>query len=170
MFGIGLPEMIVIFAVALIVVGPDKLPGLARSLAKGMAEMKRTLHQVKDSLTQEGEVIDSVQKELKTTAEELRAKMTDAGPEVWQLPDGEGQEVQGEKGVLDLEPVSTYPEVAAHPLDAAVDSGKSSTDSGADEAPVHAAPSDIEVEASKAPPAPSTDTDSGAEPSPPRAA
>ena len=55
MFGIGLPEMIVIFAVALIVVGPDKLPGLARSLAKGMLEMKRTLNQVKESLTEEGE-------------------------------------------------------------------------------------------------------------------
>ena len=37
MFGIGLPELILIMAVALIVVGPDKLPGLARSLAKELA-------------------------------------------------------------------------------------------------------------------------------------
>ena len=55
MFGIGLPEMIVIFAVALIVVGPDKLPGLARLWAKGMMAMKRTLSQVKESLTEAGE-------------------------------------------------------------------------------------------------------------------
>lgn len=170
MFGIGLPEMIVIFAVALIVVGPDKLPGLARSLAKGLAEMKRTLHQVKDSLTEEGEVIDSVQKELKTTAEELRAKMTDAGPEVWQLPDGKEQEAQGEKKVLDLEPVSVYPEVAAHPLDAAVNDEKSSTDNGADHAPGDAVPPDSMAEAPKTPTAPSTDADSGAEPDPPRVA
>jgi sec-independent protein translocase protein TatB len=40
MFGIGLPEMIVIMAVALIVVGPDKLPELARSLAKGIGEIR----------------------------------------------------------------------------------------------------------------------------------
>ncbi len=170
MFGIGLPELIVIFAVALIVVGPDKLPGLARSLAKGMAEMKRTLHQVKDSLTQEGEVIDSVQKELKTTAEELRAKMTDAGPEVWQLPDGKEQEPQSDKGVIDLEPVSTYPAVAAHPLEAAVDSGTSSTGNGADDAPGDAAQPASEVEAPNAPPAPSADADSAAAPTPPRAA
>ena len=75
MFGIGLPEMIVIFAVALIVVGPDKLPGLARSLAKGVMEMKRTLNQVKESLTEEGEELNSVRKELKSTADELREKV-----------------------------------------------------------------------------------------------
>ena len=70
MFGIGLPEMIVIFAVALIVVGPDKLPGLARSLAKGLMEMKKTLNQVKENLTQEGEALDSVQTDLRKTAEQ----------------------------------------------------------------------------------------------------
>jgi sec-independent protein translocase protein TatB len=107
MFGIGLPEMIVIFAVALIVVGPDKLPGLARSLAKGMAEMKRSLHQVKNSLSQEGDVIDSVHQELRSTADELRAKMTDAGPEVWQLPEDKGQTEPGPQDVLDLTPVPT---------------------------------------------------------------
>ena len=58
MFGIGLPEMIVIFAVALIVVGPDKLPGLARSLAKGIMEMKKTLNQFKENLTEENEELD----------------------------------------------------------------------------------------------------------------
>ena len=88
MFGIGLPEMIVIFAVALIVVGPDKLPGLARSLAKGMLEMKRTLNQVKESLTEEGEELNSVRKELKSTADELREKVGGSDPAVWQLPEG----------------------------------------------------------------------------------
>lgn len=86
MFGIGLPEMIVIFAVALIVVGPDKLPGLARSLAKGIMEMKKTLNQVKDNLNQEGEVLDSVQQDLRKTADDLRGKMIAADPAAWQLP------------------------------------------------------------------------------------
>ena len=35
MFGIGLPELILIMAVALIVVGPQKLPELAKALGKG---------------------------------------------------------------------------------------------------------------------------------------
>lgn len=84
MFGIGLPEMIVIFAVALIVVGPDKLPGLARSLAKGLMELKKTLNDVKDNLTQEGDALDDVQKDLRKTAIELQGKMIDVDPAVWQ--------------------------------------------------------------------------------------
>jgi len=97
MFGIGLPEMIVIFAVALIVVGPDKLPGLARSLAKGIMEMKKTLNQVKENLNQEGEVLDSVQQDLRKTADELRGKMIAADPAAWQLPATDpGQAIQDE--------------------------------------------------------------------------
>ena len=46
MFGIGLPEMLLIFAIALIVVGPDKLPDLARSVAKGILELKKTAEKI----------------------------------------------------------------------------------------------------------------------------
>ena len=170
MFGIGLPEMIVIFAVALIVVGPDKLPGLARSLAKGLAEMKRTLHQVKDSLTQEGEVIDSVQQELKTTAEELRAKMADTSPEVWQLPDGKEQEAQGENEVLDLEPRPAYPEVASHPLVTADEAGAPGLEEKMDEAQAETAPTVCEAQPLITSPAPSPEATSAADPVPPKAA
>jgi sec-independent protein translocase protein TatB len=41
MFGIGLPELIVIMALALIVIGPDKLPEMARSLAKTVMDLKK---------------------------------------------------------------------------------------------------------------------------------
>ena len=109
MFRIGLPEMIVIFAVALIVVGPDKLPGLARSLAKGVMEMKRTLNQVKESLTQEGEELDSVRKELKETADQLREKVGDNDPAVWQLPQGSEAKNNPGDDILDLEPVAAEP-------------------------------------------------------------
>jgi len=106
MFGIGLPEMIVIFAVALIVVGPDKLPGLARSLAKGLMEMKKTLNQVKENLTQEGETLDSVQQDLRKTAAELREKMIDADPDSWRRASGPADKEHGENVIdVELEPV-----------------------------------------------------------------
>jgi sec-independent protein translocase protein TatB len=53
MFGIGLPEFILIMALALIVVGPDKLPGLAKTVAKQILELKKAANSLKDSLQDE---------------------------------------------------------------------------------------------------------------------
>src|SRR5262245_29219276 len=50
MFGIGLPELIVILVVALLVFGPAKLPELARSLGKGLAEFRRASSDLRQSV------------------------------------------------------------------------------------------------------------------------
>ena len=50
MFGIGMTEMILIAAVALVVLGPKKLPDLARSLGKGFAEFKRATNELKNTI------------------------------------------------------------------------------------------------------------------------
>lgn len=55
MFGIGLPELILIMAIALIVVGPEKLPELAKTLAKQMIDLKRAANALKDSLQDDDE-------------------------------------------------------------------------------------------------------------------
>ena len=60
MFGIGLPELIVILGIALIVVGPDKLPDIARSVAKGILELKKTAEGLKSELTREGGMFEGL--------------------------------------------------------------------------------------------------------------
>jgi len=63
MFGIGLPELIIIMAIALIVIGPSKLPDLARALGKGMAEFRKATQEIKDSLDLD-EDIEEVKRDL----------------------------------------------------------------------------------------------------------
>ena len=50
MFGIGMPEMLLILAVALIVIGPKKLPDLAKSLGRAMGEFKKATSEIKESI------------------------------------------------------------------------------------------------------------------------
>lgn len=52
MFGIGMPELLLILAVALIVLGPKKLPELARALGKGLAEFRRATEELKEEFQQ----------------------------------------------------------------------------------------------------------------------
>jgi sec-independent protein translocase protein TatA len=50
---IGMPELIVIFVIALIVFGPRKLPELGRSLGKAIAEFKRATNELQHTLEEE---------------------------------------------------------------------------------------------------------------------
>lgn len=80
MFGIGLPEMILILAVALIVVGPDKLPDLARSVAKGIMELKKTAEGLKETMKEEGNPLDEIRPDLEEAAKSLKDNLLETPP------------------------------------------------------------------------------------------
>ena len=53
MFGIGMPEILIIMVIALVVIGPHKLPELARTLGKGFAEFKKATEDLQQNFKAE---------------------------------------------------------------------------------------------------------------------
>lgn len=52
MFGIGIPELLLILALALIIFGPGKLPDVGRAVGKSLSEFRNATREVKDSVSE----------------------------------------------------------------------------------------------------------------------
>mgnify|MGYP000900400604 CR=1 FL=1 len=95
MFGIGFPELLLIMAIALIVVGPSKLPDLARALGRGYAEFKRATNELKETFDQD-ETVREIKDEFHSAQREILSGKSlfwplDPAPDGKPLPQGEGQ-------------------------------------------------------------------------------
>ena len=63
MFGIGFPEMLMILVLALVVIGPKRLPDIARALGRGFTEFKRATDDLKTTFQDEVRT-DEIKKQL----------------------------------------------------------------------------------------------------------
>ena len=97
MFGIGMTEMLLIAGLALIVLGPKKLPDLARSLGKGFAEFKRATNELKNTIE-----VETRAEEVRQTREKLEKEgkltppQTSPAPEEVASPYQQAEEAQAE--------------------------------------------------------------------------
>jgi len=69
MFGIGMPELLIIVAIALIVFGPNKLPELAKGFGRAMREFRKATEEVKESFEAETRDLKELE-DLKHTVNE----------------------------------------------------------------------------------------------------
>ncbi len=101
MFGLGMPEILLILAIALIVIGPKKLPDLAKTLGRAMGEFKRSAQDFKDSID-----IETTVKDLDEPASDLKSVLKeDSQEENSQEEDGKEKETDVELDIeLEIEP------------------------------------------------------------------
>jgi TatA/E family protein of Tat protein translocase len=80
---LGMPELIVIFVIALLVFGPRKLPELGRSLGKSLGEFKRASNELRNTLEEEVRVEEQREATQRAAA---TAADTPAGPRAVEGP------------------------------------------------------------------------------------
>jgi len=86
MFGLGFAEILVILVVALLVFGPDRLPELARSLGRGLAEFRRASNDLRRSVMEATSDEPRIQPPKKGPPAEAKTDPTPPAPESADAP------------------------------------------------------------------------------------
>jgi len=81
MFGFGMPQILIILAIALIIFGPQKLPELARTLGKALADFKRAANDFKASIEEEAQNEEARETALKE-AENVKVVLPETNEQV----------------------------------------------------------------------------------------
>ncbi len=141
MFGMGMPEILLILAVALIVIGPKKLPDLAKSLGRAMGEFKRATNEFKDTMD-----IDSQLSEVRKTFDEMNDDVRK------RFDDATASEPPELKGTTAETPDSGTPAEDASPEETAATGA--ATNARKTEAPSEPGPETVGSQTTDEPPAP----------------
>jgi sec-independent protein translocase protein TatB len=84
MFDIGFSELVVIAVVALIVIGPERLPKAARTMGHLFGRLQRYVNEVKSDISREMELdeLRKLQKEVQSAAQDLKSSVENAAGDV----------------------------------------------------------------------------------------
>ncbi len=111
MFGLGIPELLVIGVIALLVFGPKRLPDLGRSVGRAMAEFKKASQEFQDSVKEEMKAVEKTARveELAPTAHEIasREQIVPRG-----VPGNEYGETEHAQGDAEAEAAAAVPKLS----------------------------------------------------------
>jgi TatA/E family protein of Tat protein translocase len=106
MFGIGMPELLLILAIALIIIGPKKLPDLAKSLGRTMREFKKATNEFKETI-QIDEDLSDVKKAFDDLGDDIKDSVNLKASSEFERPDesetAEKKEDKADEGGKDAE-------------------------------------------------------------------
>jgi sec-independent protein translocase protein TatB len=93
MFGIGTQELIIILVIALLILGPKQLPELAKTIGKGLSELRRAMDGVKDTVNPSSvlnRMMEEEDKKEKAKKETAKKSAADETPKADSTPSDAG--------------------------------------------------------------------------------
>jgi len=116
MFNIGLPELLIILAIALIVFGPNKLPELAKAFGRAMREFRKATEEVKESFEAETKDLEELKSTLAEENENLLANLAEEVSGVAEEAAANPPEVTTKTSAPAESPISAEPKQETLPL------------------------------------------------------
>jgi len=120
MFGIGVPELLIILAIALIVIGPKKLPDLAKSLGRALNEFKKATREFKNSLDIDDD-INTIKKPFNEINDDIRGVIKNQ-------PSDKAVKTDILEDIIDSAPLSGEKETAPDQMNQTGKNGKKTDD------------------------------------------